>query len=167
MKPRRRGHRRRTHIDREVDLNITSFMNLMVVLVPFLLTTAVFSKMSVLSIDVPTPGNKPVDPSHIPPPPPDKAPFRLVVNLQPDGVVIVAGTQILPMVPRTQDGGYDTAKVREMLTQIKANRPDHAAIDIMSRPDSPYADLVQVMDADAQPDGTLLFPDVRLGELVK
>ncbi len=168
MKPRRRGHRRRTHIDREVELNITSFMNLMVVLVPFLLTTAVFSKMSVLSIDVPTPSNKPADPAATPPPPPpDKAPFRLVVNLQRDGVVIIAGTRTLPMVPRTKDGNYDTAKVREVLTRVKQAHPDHTAIDIMSRPDSPYADLVQVMDADAQPGGDMLFPDVRLGELVK
>ena len=39
--------------DTEVQLNITTFMNLMVVLVPFLLITAAFSEMSVLQLTLP------------------------------------------------------------------------------------------------------------------
>lgn len=36
-----------------VELNITAFMNLMVMLVPFLLVTAVFSRMTVLELNLP------------------------------------------------------------------------------------------------------------------
>ena len=36
------------------DLNITAFMNLMVILVPFLLITAVFSRMAILELNLPT-----------------------------------------------------------------------------------------------------------------
>ena len=39
-----------------VELDITAFMNLMVVLVPFLLMTAVFTSISVLDLKLPTPG---------------------------------------------------------------------------------------------------------------
>ena len=38
------------------ELNITAFMNLMVVLVPFLLMTAVFSHITILDLNLPPPG---------------------------------------------------------------------------------------------------------------
>ena len=36
-----------------VELNITAFLNLMVILVPFLLVTAVFSRMTILELNLP------------------------------------------------------------------------------------------------------------------
>ena len=36
-----------------VELNITAFMNLMVILVPFLLITAVFSRLTILELNLP------------------------------------------------------------------------------------------------------------------
>ena len=52
---------RRAKRSREVnaDLNITAFMNLMVVLVPFLLITAVFSQVSILNLNLPGTGAPP------------------------------------------------------------------------------------------------------------
>jgi biopolymer transport protein ExbD len=47
-----RGHKKR-HKD-AVELNITAFMNLMVILVPFLLITAVFSRLAVLELNLPS-----------------------------------------------------------------------------------------------------------------
>ena len=38
----------------ELELNITTFLNLMVVLVPFLLITAVFSRMAVIELNLPS-----------------------------------------------------------------------------------------------------------------
>ena len=47
--------RRRSRSRREpAELNITAFMNLMVVLVPFLLITAVFSRITILELNLPT-----------------------------------------------------------------------------------------------------------------
>lgn len=45
------------------ELNIVAFMNLMVILVPFLLITAVFSEMTILELNLPKPGN-PDDPQN-------------------------------------------------------------------------------------------------------
>jgi len=140
-------------------------MNLMVVLVPFLLTTAVFSRTSILTIDVPTPASQ--SPNQATPPPPaapDKVPFRLVVQLAADGVVVIAGSEQTVPVPRNAAGDYDTDAIREALTAIQQAHPSHTAIDILSRPNTPYAELVAVMDADGDTDGGLLFPDIRLGE---
>lgn len=44
---------RRKNTQDVVELNITAFMNLMVMLVPFLLVTAVFSRMTVLELNLP------------------------------------------------------------------------------------------------------------------
>ena len=40
-------------VEAAVELNITAFMNLMVILVPFLLITAVFSRITVLELNLP------------------------------------------------------------------------------------------------------------------
>src|SRR5690606_37569282 len=45
---------RRRQLQDAVELNITAFMNLMVILVPFLLITAVFSRMTVLELNLPS-----------------------------------------------------------------------------------------------------------------
>ena len=45
---------RRVRIPESVELDITAFMNLMVILVPFLLITTVFTHLTVLDINLPT-----------------------------------------------------------------------------------------------------------------
>ncbi|KRT54533.1 ExbD/TolR family protein [endosymbiont of Ridgeia piscesae] len=45
--------RRSRRLHEEAELNITAFMNLMVILVPFLLITASFSRMAVLDLYLP------------------------------------------------------------------------------------------------------------------
>ena len=47
------GRARRRRKDGDDDINITAFMNLMVILVPFLLITAVFSRLTILELNLP------------------------------------------------------------------------------------------------------------------
>ncbi|MEN8800482.1 MAG: biopolymer transporter ExbD, partial [Thiogranum sp.] len=49
-------HWRKKHLSEPAEVNITAFMNLMVILVPFLLITAVFSRITILELNLPTPG---------------------------------------------------------------------------------------------------------------
>ena len=56
----RRGGRRRN--SETAELNITAFMNLMVILVPFLLITAVFSRLTILELNLPGSSSEPVEP---------------------------------------------------------------------------------------------------------
>ena len=44
---------RRKHVHEPPEINITAFMNLMVILVPFLLITAVFSRITILELNLP------------------------------------------------------------------------------------------------------------------
>ncbi len=58
----RRGGR---HNIETAELNITAFMNLMVILVPFLLITAVFSRLAILELNLPGSSTEPADPQEL------------------------------------------------------------------------------------------------------
>ena len=49
----RRARYRRPRAKEQAELNITAFMNLMVVLVPILLISAVFSRMAIIELSLP------------------------------------------------------------------------------------------------------------------
>jgi len=49
---RKHHYKRRKGNDYEID--VTTFLNLMVVLIPFLLITAVFSRMTIVELDLPS-----------------------------------------------------------------------------------------------------------------
>jgi biopolymer transport protein ExbD len=165
VKPRARGRRRRTHIEGRSDLDITAFLNLMVVLLPFLLTTAVFSRLAVIAVDVPTPSPRT---QVAPPPPPDPNRYSLALRLEEDGVVVRSGREDPVAVPRTPDGAYDTARLAEVLAEVKAAHPAHDAADLYARPGTPYRELIAVMDTVSyRPGGDPLFADVRLGEITR
>ena len=103
-----------------------------------------------------------------PPPTPDPNRFTLALRLEENGVVVRAGKATLPPVPRTPDGTYDTAALREVLAGLKADHPEHDVADVYARPETPYRELIQVMDAVSfRPDGQPLFADVRLGEFTR
>jgi len=163
VKPRQHGRRRRARLDPEAELNLTAFLNLMVVLLPFLLTTAVFSRLAVIGVDVPTPRPQ----AEQPPPPPPQVPLEnLALRLEADGVVVRSGAATLAVIPRGPDGAYDTRRLGALLADLSARMPTQDQVDVFARPDTPYAELVGVMDAASfKADGGALFADVRLGEI--
>jgi len=165
VKPRARGQRRRAHIESRVDLDITAFLNLMVVLLPFLLTTAVFSRLAVIAVDVPTPTPETVV---APPPLPNPNRYSLALRLEEDAVVVRSGKDAPISVPRNAAGAYDAARLSEVLAAVKAAHPEHDAADLYARPGTPYEELIAVMDAVSyRPEGGPLFADVRLGEITR
>ena len=60
--------RRQRRFKEEAELNVTSFMNLMIVLVPVLLMNMVFSQLAVLDLRLPAgdqPGTAEIDPEDV------------------------------------------------------------------------------------------------------
>jgi biopolymer transport protein ExbD len=147
----------------EEEMQITAFMNLMVVLVPFLLITAVFSRMSILELNLPSGG---------PPPPDVQQGFELEVVVR-KNVIEVAdrGSGVLGRYPQGEKG-YDYAALREKLKQVKAQFPDVIAATILLEPETPYDVIVQVMDTvrtfPAQQGSQFvqaeLFPEISVGD---
>lgn len=149
----------------EVEINITAFMNLMVVLVPFLLMTAVFSHLTILDLYLP-----PADPTKNNEN--NKPAFEVQVTIRKEALILSDSKGgIIKRIPATVQGhNYQT--LREVLKQVKARFPDKNNLTILSEPDTAYNTLVQVMDAvrmyraflDGEWIEAELFPDISLGD---
>ena len=110
----RRGGRR--HNESTAELNITAFMNLMVILVPFLLITAVFSRLAILELNLPGSSTEPVEPQ-------DQV-FQLEVIVRSDKIEVGDRNQgLLGIYPNTEDG-YDFDAVGKKLAELKERYPD-------------------------------------------
>jgi len=161
----------------EADLDITSFMNLMIVLVPVLLMSMVFSHITVLDLKLPdfASGATPADASN-----PLNDTLELVI--EPDEMVInyPAGTPLkrLPKIKDSETGesvyDYDTLskalqEIKRLLKEKGKNKKD---ILILSQPNTDYQTIVRAMDTvrsfkavmaaslvDAE-----LFPAISLGD---
>ena len=155
--------RRRRHSSKQPgDMNITAFMNLMVILVPFLLITAVFSRMTILELNLPPASSS----SHE-----TKKEFQLEITIRKDALEV--GDRHSGLIKRIDNTkGYDFKALSEVMKQIKARFPDKLNATILSEPDTSYDVLVQVMDAvrvvEIAQAGAVtqaeLFPDVSIGD---
>ncbi len=160
---RRRGGRR--HNDETADLNITAFMNLMVILVPFLLITAVFSRLAILELSLPGSSTEPVDPQ-------DQT-FQLEVIVRQDKIEIGDRNQgLLGIYPNSEEGEYDYEALSVKLSELKDRYPEKTDASILLESEIAYDTLVQVMDrvrlAEAIEDESIvrsdLFPDISIGD---
>ena len=161
-----RRTRRRKHPAAE--LNITAFMNLMVVLVPFLLITAVFSHITVLDMNLPPPGDQAQQK-------PNKPPYELRVTIRKTQMVVSDNRNgLITRVP-AKGGEHDYAKLKSVLKQVKARLPAHTAVTILAEQQTRYDDLIRAMDSArsyrAQVDGEWLyaelFPDISIGDAAR
>ena len=114
---------------------MTTFMNLMVVLVPFLLITAVFSRITIVELDLPS-ANEPS---------PSEPTFRVEVVVREAGFEIMDGTQVIAAIPKVGDM-YDLSKLSEYLVAIKHEYPEKEDASVLLEPNIEYDHLIQVMD---------------------
>jgi len=159
---RRQGGRR--HNVETAELNITAFMNLMVILVPFLLITAVFSRLAILELNLPGSSTEPVAPQ-------DQT-FQLEVIVRKDKIEVGDRHQgLLGSYPNTIDG-YDYPALESKLAELKKRYPGKTEASILLESDIEYDTLVQVMDKvrigeTIEEDSIVrrdLFPDISIGD---
>lgn len=159
---RRSGRRART--PENVELDITAFMNLMVILVPFLLITAVFTHLTVLDINLPTSTQESSAQN--------KKSFEVQVVMA-DKYFLVTDNEgkLIKKIETYATGGHFKI-LNNVLKQIKYQYPEKTNITILSQQDSNYDTLINTMDAvrvfNAVEDGQLvqieLFPNISIGD---
>ncbi|HSG66125.1 MAG TPA: biopolymer transporter ExbD [Gammaproteobacteria bacterium] len=158
---RKRGRHRET-----VELNITAFMNLMVVLVPFLLITAVFSQVAILDLNLPTDGQPPVEPT--------EPQLQLEITVRESRIDVGdRSTGLLTVIENTASG-YDLEELGDYLEKVKQRFPDKSDATLLLEPDISYQTLVAVMDRvrvlerlDAGSNRVQtyeLFPEISIGD---
>ena len=155
---------RRKH-QTEADINITAFMNLMVVLVPFLLITAVFSQLSVLELNLPptTPNQQQEE---------DKKPIVLEVLIYQDRLEVVdRQTGPLKIIPKLGNE-HDYDAMVKTLKAVKQRFPAITEITLLLEANTPYEELVTTMDkvrltnqmVNSTEIKAELFPDIAIGD---
>jgi len=157
--------RRRVH--NEAELDITAFMNLMIVLVPVLLLSMVFAHITVLDLKLPSAGAPgEIDPmdDHI----------ELVVREDRFEVFYPRGF-ILKTLPNTEEG-HDWESLVDLLKQLKErlrlDEKDRKDITVLVEPQIEYQTIVTVMDRVRSYKAVLaaslvdaeLFPEISMGD---
>jgi biopolymer transport protein ExbD len=159
---RRHHYRRRTNEPAELDM--TTFLNLMVVLVPFLLITAVFSRITIVELSLPNSAGDPApsDPS-----------FQMEVIVRGERLELSNGTSVVATIPK-RDDEYDLETLSNMVMSLKRDHPNDDGASVLLEPNIEYDHLIQVMDAVRsvelpQVDGeeitrVALFTDISIGD---
>jgi biopolymer transport protein ExbD len=157
--------RRRKPREMEADLDMTTFINLMVVLLAFLLVTSAFTELSQLQVNLPSGGSGAGG---------DQArkPLVLEVSIYKDQF-IVSDRQSGPMkvIPVTEKG-LDYKTLNDYLVSIKQSYPSLTEITLLLEPNTNYDTLIHTMDTVRYKpnlvNGTwikgALFPDIGIGD---
>jgi biopolymer transport protein ExbD len=146
-------------------LEITAFINLIVVLVPFLLSTAVFTRLAVIDLTLPA-KNSGVEQLK-------ENNLQLEVVIRPDALEVgdrIGG--LIQRIPTDAAKGIDAAALSALMVQLKAKFPDKVDASVLAEPNTPYDTLVHVMDAvrgtyAAQGPKVIraeLFPNISIGD---
>ena len=145
------------------DLNIVPMIDMMVILVFFLLFTAVFSNTNILELNLPAPN------SSVPELPKG---LNLEVIVRKSGIEIAdRNSGVLRSLPK-KEGEFDYKGLSEYLQFVKSKYPDTTEASVLLEQDIPYDVLVQTMDnvrVWERQEGVLfskisLFPDISVGD---
>lgn len=158
----------RRRLETDPDLDITSFMSLMTVLVPVLLLNMVFSHISVLNLNLPGISDPAVEDQK------ENRQLELVLRNEYIDINYPAGIRVKRIANR--DGKPDFKLVSDILQEVKRSLRekdiDKKDLVILSEPGTSYRTLVTAMDTarsfravvaasvvDAE-----LFPQISLGD---
>lgn len=153
---------RKNRLEQVAEIDVTTFMNLMVILVPFLLVTAVFSRMTVLQLQLP---NKDASTGAL------AVEFQLQLELTPQQWIVRSNdtdeiTRLNPPQTTAQWRQFE-----EALVEIKSRFPAEKSIILFFDRTVAYKNMLEVMDhvkqtqivTGTQAQWVELFPEISLG----
>src|SRR5262245_47701616 len=118
------------------ELLLVPMIDIFTVLVTFLLMTAVFSRITIVELDLPSAAAGP----------PSAPVFRLEVIVRQQGLELSNGSALIAAIPKV-DGKYDLKTLSELALSLKRDHPDADDASVLLEPEIAYDDLIQVMDA--------------------
>jgi biopolymer transport protein ExbD len=159
-----RRHHYRRRDKQPAELDVTTYLNLMVVLVPFLLITAVCSRLAIVELNLPSENGGPSS---------DAPAFRVEVIVRDQGLEIGNGSAVIAAIPNVEDG-YDLPRLSDYMVELKREYSDIEAASVLLEPQIPYDYLIQVMDVVRSVEVPVederefavaaLFPNISIGE---
>ena len=129
----RRKHRR--PMRKPTELLLVPMIDIFTVLVTFLLMTAVFSRITIVELDLPSAASASVEPPQ----------FRLEVIVRKEGFELTNGSSLIATIPK-KDGAYDLKTLGDLVVSLKRDYPDSNDASVLLQPEIEYDHLIQVMD---------------------
>jgi len=127
----------------DADLDVTSFMNLMIVLVPVMLMSMTFTQITVHEIKLPDLSNSIYSA--------DEKPPKLEVVIAIDGIKVFYPShtmlQNIPLITVDDQMAYDFERLSLVLQQVKLQLHDKKDLLLFSASDVDYQTLISSMDA--------------------
>ncbi|KZZ50170.1 hypothetical protein A3758_16920 [Oleiphilus sp. HI0118] len=128
-----RRHRRPVQ---DSDLDITAFMNLMIVLVPILLMNLIFAQTSIIELNFPrSESETPIDPEQ----------FDLSVAIYQDSIDVLEGSSALIKRIDNAEDGVDQDKLSAVMQELKKRVPEERSVSILAEAGTSYQKIVAVM----------------------
>jgi len=123
-------------VRKPTELLLVPMIDIFTVLVTFLLMTAVFSRIAIIELDIPSSASgKVTEPS-----------FRLEVIIRDAGFELTNGSALIASIPKV-NGAYDLKTLAELALSLKRDHPGADDASVLLEPDIAYDHLIQVMDA--------------------
>ena len=144
--------RRQKHVE-AAELDVTPFMNLMIVLVPVLLLSMVFTHTTVIDLNFPT-GDATtgeIDPERV----------HLEVQVFADRLVVADGRGGVIKTVVRKGAQHDYAELSLVMQELKRRMPEKEDITVLLEEETSYQTLVSVMDS------VRSYPAVQAMEVVQ
>jgi len=159
----RRRHRR---LEQNADLDITAFMNLMIVLVPILLINMIFAHANVLELNFPEVSTESNN---------ETVSVKLQILILPNSLQVSdgQGNMIKEIANSATDNPqYDFNLLGAVMKKVKTRYPDKKDITVLAQKNTTYQTVVSVMDAvrsfETDIAGSLvdaeLFPNISISD---
>ena len=130
----RRKYTRR--VRKPTELMLVPMIDIFTVLVTFLLMTAVFSRIAIVELDLPSAASASQS----------SPTFRLEVIVREEGFELTNGSALIATIPKRQ-GEYDLNTLSQLALSLKRDHPDVQNASVLLEPEIAYDHLIQVMDA--------------------
>jgi biopolymer transport protein ExbD len=150
-------------IRKPAELMLVPMIDIFTVLVTFLLMTAVFSRIAIVELDLPSSASDTVT----------EPTFRLEVILRKQGFELTNGKEVIAAIPKVA-GAYDLKALSEAALALKQEHPEQEDASVLLESDIPYDDMIQAMDAirtteapgatGAEPARVALFTNIAVGD---
>ena len=137
-----------------IDLDVTPVMNLFMVLIPFLVSMAVFTHIAAIDFSLPPAQEEGADAG-------ESKELDISIVVTSGGFRIVGTGKKLDIVPRVK-GQYQYEQLRVLLKAIKFEYPSQKSVVLVLESDILYDDIIKFMDICRESQ----FPDIGLsGEI--
>ena len=153
------------HKHKDEDIDVTPLLNVLVVMIAFLILSAVFSRITIQEIILPTQADAGTAQ--------DKLQVTIEVIVRQNVLEIGDGKNVTVTIPKL-GMKYDFQKLSENLIRLKEKYSEKQDVNILIEPDIEYESMIQVMDAvkvaEVKQVGqekirkVVLFPQVSIGD---